>query len=154
MGSGSPLKNLFSLTEPLGPPSPEAPLSETSTISVLSSCAGLLQVVEQPADLVVGVAQEAGVDLRHPREQALLVVGRESPRANGVGLRPGLVPSALFSSMYGLIGDSSACREDPQLLLALEHQLPVGLVAHVELALVLVGPLLRRVVRSVARAGQ
>ena len=36
--SGMPLKNLFSLTEPFGPPSPLAPLSETSTTIVLSSC--------------------------------------------------------------------------------------------------------------------
>ena len=35
--SGMPLKNLFSLTEPFGPPSPLAPLSETSTMIVLSS---------------------------------------------------------------------------------------------------------------------
>jgi hypothetical protein len=37
MSSGTPLKNLFSLTEPFGPPSPLAPLSETRTISVFSS---------------------------------------------------------------------------------------------------------------------
>ena len=40
---------------------------------------GLLQVVEQPPDVVVGVRQEAGVDLRHPREQALLVVAERVP---------------------------------------------------------------------------
>ena len=37
MSSGMPLKNLFSLTEPLGPPSPLAPLSETSITMVFSS---------------------------------------------------------------------------------------------------------------------
>ena len=37
MSSGMPLKNLFSLIEPLGPPSPEAPLSDTSTTIRLSS---------------------------------------------------------------------------------------------------------------------
>ena len=37
MSSGIPLKNLFSLTDPLGPPSPLAPLSETSTTIVFSS---------------------------------------------------------------------------------------------------------------------
>ena len=31
--------------------------------------AALLEVVEHPPELVVGVAQEAGVDLRHPREE-------------------------------------------------------------------------------------
>ena len=55
--------------------------------------------------------------------------------------------------MYGLIGESSASLgEDAQPLLPFEHQLAVRLVPHVELALVLVGPLLRRVVRRVARA--
>ena len=37
MVSGIPLKILFSLTEPFGPPSPEAPLSDTRTMIVLSS---------------------------------------------------------------------------------------------------------------------
>ena len=32
-----PLENLFSLTEPFGPPSPLAPLSETTMTIVLSS---------------------------------------------------------------------------------------------------------------------
>ena len=36
MSSGMPLANLFSLTEPLGPPSPLAPLSETTTTIVFS----------------------------------------------------------------------------------------------------------------------
>ena len=38
MSSGMPLMNLFSFSEPFGPPSPLAPLSETSTIIVFSSC--------------------------------------------------------------------------------------------------------------------
>ena len=41
--------------------------------------AGLLEVVEQPADLVIGVRQEAGVDLRHSGEQPLLVVRERVP---------------------------------------------------------------------------
>ena len=35
--SGTPLKKRHSLNEPLGPPSPLAPLSETTITSVLSS---------------------------------------------------------------------------------------------------------------------
>ncbi len=35
--SAMPLKKRHSLNEPFGPPSPLAPLSETTTISVLSS---------------------------------------------------------------------------------------------------------------------
>jgi len=34
--SGTPLKNRHSLNEPLGPPSPLAPLSDTTMIRVLS----------------------------------------------------------------------------------------------------------------------
>src|SRR3954452_14982416 len=34
--SGMPLKNLFSFTEPSGPPSPDAPLSETTITTVFS----------------------------------------------------------------------------------------------------------------------
>ena len=33
-----PLANFISLTEPFGPPSPLAPLSETTTTRVFSSC--------------------------------------------------------------------------------------------------------------------
>ncbi len=36
--SATPLKNRHSLNEPFGPPSPLAPLSETTTTMVLSSC--------------------------------------------------------------------------------------------------------------------
>ena len=35
--SGTPLMNFISFTEPFGPPSPLAPLSETTTIIVFSS---------------------------------------------------------------------------------------------------------------------
>ena len=45
-------------------------------------------------------------------------------------------------------------RDDASLLLVREHELAVGLVAHVELALVLVRPFLRHMVRSVGRAGR
>ena len=36
MSSGIPLKNLFSFTEPFGPPSPLSPLSDTNTTIVFS----------------------------------------------------------------------------------------------------------------------
>ena len=38
MSSGMPLKNLFSLTDPFGPPSPLAPLSDTRMTMVFSRC--------------------------------------------------------------------------------------------------------------------
>ena len=112
----------------------------------------LLQVIQQPPDLVVGVGQEARVDLGHPREQPLLVVGEGIPGPNGVGLGPALpvgarrVDVGVDRRQLGLVGD------DPHALLPLEDQLAVRLVAHVELAAVLVDPLLRGVMRRVARA--
>ena len=74
--SGTLLKNLFSLTEPVGPPSALAPLSEISMISVLSSSPMLFEEVDQPADVVVGVLEEAGEHLHHARVE-LALVGRE-----------------------------------------------------------------------------
>ena len=59
------MKKLFSLTEPLGPPSPDAPLSEINTMSVLSSSTGLLEVVDQAAGLVVGIGAVTGIHLGH-----------------------------------------------------------------------------------------
>ena len=38
MSSGMPLNSLFSFTDPFGPPSPLAPLSETRMTMVLSRC--------------------------------------------------------------------------------------------------------------------
>jgi hypothetical protein len=44
------------------------------------------QVIEQPPEVVVGVGQEAGEDLHHPRVQAALVVAERLPyRHVGVG---------------------------------------------------------------------
>src|SRR5437764_670862 len=45
---------------------------------------GFVEVVQQPAELVVGVAQEPGVDLCHPGEQALLVCRQRAPRLGEV----------------------------------------------------------------------
>ena len=52
--------------------------------------AAVVEVVEQPPDLVVGVAEEACVDLRHPREQALLVIRSANPM--GEPCRPPATP--------------------------------------------------------------
>ena len=42
---------------------------------------GLLEIIEDPPDLVVRVGDETGKDLRHADEQRLLVLARGSPRA-------------------------------------------------------------------------
>ena len=114
-----------------------------------------LEVVEQPADVVVGVREEAGVDLGHAAEQPLLVVVQRIPRARVVELGERLAlgararlgrPDRVDRRQLGVL------RDDPQLLLAGEDLLADRLVAHVEAALELVDPLLRRVMRRVAGA--
>ncbi len=117
----------------------------------------LLQVVEQAPDVVVGVREEAGVDLGHPGEELLLVVAELAPRARVVEHRERQVVRALTS-----VGGSDRVdrrqlrvgRDDPELLLPRERLLAHRLVADVEAALELVDPLLRRVVRRMAGAGR
>jgi hypothetical protein len=115
--------------------------------------AARLEVVEQPPDLVVGVAQEARVDLGHAAEEPLLVVRERVPGADGVELRPALSVRAPLVHIGVDRRELGVRRDDAHLLLPVEHELAVALVAHVEPALVPVGPLLRRVVRCVAGAG-
>ena len=86
--------------------------------------------------MVIGVAQEAGEHLHHPRVQPPLLVAERLPRGH-VGV--------VARELRGL-------RDDAELLLAREHLLAVGVPAVVERALVAVGPLLRDVVRRVRRA--
>ena len=100
--------------------------------------ADLLERVEDAAEVVVGVRDEAGVDLHHPGVEAPLVVGQRVPLGHvGIARR-----------------ELGVRRQQAELLLAREHRLAVGVPARVELALVAVGPLLRHVVRSVRRAGR
>ena len=115
---------------------------------------GLLQIVQQPPDLVIGVRHEPGINLRHPAEQPLLVGRQRVPRPGHVQRRERLPVRS------GLVGDRVDRRElgigrdDPQLLLAGERLLADRLVAHVELALELRDPLLRHLVRRMAGAGR
>ena len=100
--------------------------------------ADLLERVEDAAEVVVGMGDEAGVDLHHPGVEAPLVVGQRVPlRDIGIARR-----------QHGVR------RQQAELLLAREYRLSVGVPAGVELALVAVGPLLRHVVGSVRRAGR
>ena len=147
--------NFISLTEPLGPPSPDAPLSETRTTRVFSRQPELLEEAEQAADLVVGVREEPGVDLGHPAEESLLLVRERVPRAGDVesGERLAVRAGAGLGRADRVDRRQLRVRRDePELLLAGEGLLAHRLVADVESALVLVDPLLRRVVRRVARA--
>ena len=106
-------------------------------IRVLSSWPMLSRIVQQPADLVVGVLEEAGEDLHHPRIE-LAFVGRQVVPLRDVGVVP---------RQHRVRGD------DAQFLLPGEHLLAVGIPAVVEHALVLVGPFLGDVVRGVVGAG-
>src|SRR6266851_5132183 len=90
MLSGMPFANNISLTDPSGPPSP---------------LPRFLQVVEQPADVVVGVRQEPRVDLGHPREEALLIGRQRIPR-------PGVVKRREWLSLGALAGLGGADRVD------------------------------------------
>ena len=119
--------------------------------------ARLLEKVEQPPDLVIGVRQEAGVDLGHPREQALLAIRQGVPRLR-VLQRGEHLPVGTLARLRR--ADRVEWRElrvrwdEPELLLAGQGLLAHGLVAHVEAALVLVRPFLRGMVRRVGRSGR
>ena len=110
----------------------------------------LFQVVEQPADVMVGVRQEPRVHLSHPREEPLLVGGQRIPRPGDVQRRERLA----LGSLAGLgradrvdRGQFGVGRDDAHLLLPGQRLLPHRLVPDVEPALELGDPLLRSVVR-------
>ena len=107
---------------------------------------GLLQVVDDAADLHVGVFREPGKDLGHAREQLLLVRVERIPRADGVGRVRLRFRQRVDRRQL------RALRQDALLDHARQHPGAVGLVAVVELALVLVDVLLRGVVRGVIGA--
>ena len=93
--------------------------------------AQVLEGVDEPADVVVGVLQEPRVDLHLAREHGLEVVGDVVPRRDLV--RP--------------LGQLCLGRDHAQLLLAGERLLAQRVPALVEAALVLRRPLRRNVVR-------
>ena len=72
--------------------------------------ARLLEVVEQPADLVIGVRQEARVDLGHAGEEPLLVVRERVPGLRVLERRERLArrgPVRVCAVPIGLSGGSS-----------------------------------------------
>jgi hypothetical protein len=81
--------------------------------------------VDEPADMVVGVLQEPGVDLHLPGQRRLEVVALGIPGRDLV----------VAGGQLGVLGD------DPELLLAGEGLLPHRVPALVEPPPVLVGPL-------------
>ena len=84
---------------------------------------------------MVGVLEEAGEHLHHPRVEAALISGERLPvRDVGIGR-----------------GEFCCCGNQAELLLPVEHLPAIGLPAGVELAGVAVGPLLRHMVGGVHR---
>ena len=95
-----------------------------------------LDLVDDPAGVVVGVLGETGEDFHQATLERLFIFGDRSP--GGHRLRP--------RRQLGVL-------RNPALLLgALEDALAVGIPAVVELAFVLVGPFLHDLVRSVRGA--
>ena len=109
--------------------------------------AGLLQVVDDPPDLMVGVLGEAREHLGHPREELLLIVGERVPRSHVIQRRIGALGHRVHRRQLRSLGENALLDHPGQ------RPLAVGLVAVVEDALVLVDVLLRRMVRRVIRAG-
>ncbi len=93
--------------------------------------AEIVERVDQPPDVVVGVLEETGVDLHLAREHRLELVGHVLPGRDLLVSR----------SQLRIRGD------DPEFLLPLEDFLAKGVPALVEAALVLVRPLRRDLVR-------
>ena len=105
--------------------------------------------------MVVGVGEEAGIDLGHAREELLLAVRQRVPRLAVVELRKGLSLRALAGRRGADRVDRwqlSVGRDDAHLLLTGQRLHPHRLVTRVEAPLVLVDPLLWCVVRCVAGA--
>ncbi len=117
--------------------------------------AELLEIPEQPPDLIVGVREEPGVDLGHSAEQRPLV-GRQRRPGTGhvhhrerlpVGPGPALGRADRIQRRQFGLG-----RHEAEFLLPGEGLLAHGLIAHVESPLVLGDPLRRGVVGGMARA--
>ena len=109
--------------------------------------AGLLEVVDDAADLVIGVLGEPGIDLGHAAEQPLLVGVQRVPRPHEVARRERALGHRIDRRQLGALGEDAALDHPRQ------HPLAVRLVAVVERSGVLVDELLRRVVRGMVGAG-
>ena len=104
---------------------------------------GLLQVVDDTADLHVGVFREPGKDLGQARKQFLLVGIERFPRPHMVCRIRHVFRQRIERSKFG------ALRHDALGNHARQNPLAIGVVAVVKLALVLVDVFLRGVVRGV-----
>ena len=105
--SGIPLKNLFSLTDPFGPPSPLAPLSDTSTTIVFSrSPDSSRKSSSRPISWSVCERKPAYTSAIRANSRFSSSFSESQGRTTSSGGHA--FPSTLCSSAYGLSGDSSA----------------------------------------------
>src|SRR5207245_9686334 len=105
--------------------------------------------------LWVGAASESRVYLGHTSIELLFVLWQLVPGLDVIQRREGHTRGVLRLGWRANRVDRrelGVLWENTHLLLALEHELAVALVAHVKLALVPVSPLLGRVMRRVAGA--
>jgi hypothetical protein len=125
------------LKQPFGVPSADAPLFAEDVIDQrVVENPEVLDCVDQASHLVVRLLEESGVDL-HLLGQDRLELGRH------------VVPRRDLGVAFGEFG---VLRDDAQLLLLGQNPLAQHIPAVVELALVLVRPLLGHVVRGVSGA--
>jgi hypothetical protein len=103
----APLKNLFSLTEPLGPPSPLAPLSETRTTIVLSrSPICSRKARRRPISWSVWLRNPAYTSAMRVKSRFSSSASESHGRTTSTGFHG--LPSTLVSSAYGFSGVSAA----------------------------------------------
>lgn len=116
--------------------------------------AGFLEVVQDSADLSVGVALESGEHLGHPGEQPLLGVIEAVPGAHRVQRGPGLALDAGDIGIGVDLRHLGVRRYQAELLLVGQDDLPVLFVAHVETTGITIGPLGEDMVRACPAPGQ
>ena len=116
---------------------------------------GPLEVVEEAADVVVGVGEKACVHLGHAAEELFLVVVQRVPGPDGVELGERLTVRArprLRRADRVERGQLGVGRHDAELLLPRQCLLAHRLVPHVEASLELLDPFGGRVMGGVAGA--
>ena len=107
MSSGMPLKNSDSLIEPFGPPSPLAPLSETSTTIVFSSWPdSSRKSSSRPISWSVWLRNPAKTSAIRQNSRCSSSESESHGRTTSSGGHG--FPSTLVSSAYGFSGVSSA----------------------------------------------
>ena len=105
--SGIPLKKRLSLKVPFGAALAAAVVGDDDDQRVLE-LPGVLEVVDHPPELVVGVGDVAGEHLGHAPEEALLVGAQRVPGRTVLSIGQGCPPPPVaLGSPCGLIGESS-----------------------------------------------